>query len=136
MILNLLAAALIANSPTVPSQIEIASNASWDAYPQLVTENIAVPSGDMVRRVQLMLQQDECDFEGQTARRFDIGVSYAVMLDPQGNATRIIVQDVGCRPLELYVGRIAADIMRNGYARVSPPSEPSWYGNRINFNLR
>jgi hypothetical protein len=58
------------------------------------------------------------------------------MLDPQGNASRIIVQDVGCRPLELYVGRIAADIMRSGYVRVTPPAEPSWYGNRINFNLQ
>ncbi|HET9428116.1 MAG TPA: hypothetical protein VFO69_07140 [Allosphingosinicella sp.] len=136
MIFSLVAAALIANTPSVPSQIEIASNASWDVYPRLVTEDIAVPNGEMVRRVQLMLQRDECEFAGQSSRRFDINVSYAVMLDPQGNATRIIVQDVGCRPLELYVGRIAADIMRNGYVRVSPPSQPSWYGNRINFNLQ
>ena len=136
MIFNLVAAALMANTPTIPSQIEIASNASWDAYPLLVTENVAVPNGEMVRRVQLMLQQDECDFAGQTARRFDIDVNYAIMIDPQVNASRIIVQDVGCRPLELYVGRIAADIMRNGYVRVSPPSQPSWYGNRINFNLQ
>lgn len=133
---SLLAAALIASIPTVPSQIEVASNASWEVYPRLRTENIAVPNGEMVRRVQLMLQRNECEFEGQSARRFDIDVNYAVMLDPQGNASQIIVQDVGCRALELYVGRIAADIMRSGYVRVSPPAQPAWYGNRINFNLQ
>jgi hypothetical protein len=133
---SLLAAVLIATTPTVPSQIEVASNASWDVYPRLQTENIAVPNGEMVRRVQLMLQRDECTFEGHSARRFDINVNYAVMLDPQGNASRIIVEDVGCRPLELYVGRIAADIMRSGYVRITPPAQPSWYGNRINFNLQ
>jgi len=134
--LSLMAAALIANTPSVPANIEVASNASWGAYPRLRTEEITVPSGDMVRRVQLMLQREECEFEGQSARRFDIDVNYAVMLDPQGNASRIIVEDVGCRPLELYVGRIAADIMRSGYVRVTPPAAPSWYGNRINFNLQ
>ncbi len=133
---GLLAAALIANTPSVPANIEVAANASWGAYPRLRTEEITVPSGDMVRRVQLMLQRDECEFQGQSSRRFNIDVNYAVMLDPQGNASRIIVEDVGCRPLELYVGRIAADIMRSGYVRVTPPSQPSWYGNRINFNLQ
>lgn len=133
---SLIAAALLASAPTIPANIEVASRASWDAYPRLRTEEITVPSGDMVRRVQLMLQQDECQFEGQSARRFSIDINYAVMLDPQGNASRIIVQDVGCRPLELYVGRIAADIMTSGYVRVTPPSAPTWYGNRINFNLQ
>ncbi len=133
---SFLAAALIANTPSVPSQVEVASNASWGAYPRLRTEEIAVPSGDMVRRVQLMLQRDECAFPGQSARRFSIDVNYAVMLDPEGNASRIIVEDVGCRPLEMFVGNIAADILRSGYVRVAPPSRPSWYGNRINFNLQ
>ena len=134
--LTILAAALLATPALIPEQIEVASNASWDAYPRLRTEELAIPSGDMVRRVQLMLQQNECDFDGQSARRFSININYAVMLDPQGNASRIIVQDVGCRPLELYVGRIAADILRSGYVRVSPPERASWYGNRINFNLQ
>ncbi len=135
MMLSLMTAALIATTPSIPEQINVAE-AEWDAFPRLLTEDLAVPSGDMVRRVQLMLQRDECDFEGQSARRFDIDVNYAVKLDPQGNASQIIVEDVGCRPLEIYVGRIAADIVRNGYVRVSLPSQPSWYGNRINFNLK
>lgn len=132
--LTMLTAALFATAVAVPEQIDVAQ-ANWSAFPRLETEHIAVPNGEMVRRVQLMLQQDVCEFQGQSARRFDIDVNYAVMLDAQGNATRIIVQDVGCRSLETYVGQIAANIVRSGYVRVTPPAEPRWFGNRINFNL-
>ena len=132
----MLAAALVATSSATPTEVGISRDASWDAYPRLVTEELGVPSGDMVRRVQLMLQRDQCEFDGQSARRFSIDVNYAVMLDPQGNASRIIGQDVGCRPLEQYVGQIAHDIVRSGYVRVTPREAPTWFANRINFNLQ
>jgi hypothetical protein len=131
----ILAAALFV-TPTVPSQVGITREASWNAYPRLVTEELGVPSGDMVRRVQLMLQREECQFDGQSHRRFNIDVNYAVMLDAQGNASQIIVEDVGCRPLENFVGQIASDIIRSGYVRVEPRERPTWFGNRINFNLQ
>jgi hypothetical protein len=133
--LSLMTALLIANTPSIPADIEVAQ-ANWQAFPRLVTEDIAVPNGDMIRRVQLMLQRDECEIEGQTARRFDIDINYAIRLDGEGNASRILVQDVGCRPLEILVGRIAADIVRGGHVRVTPAEDSGWYGNQINFNLR
>ena len=108
----LLVAAAAALSPAVPANIDV-GQAPWTNYPRLQTENLAIPSGEMVGRVQRMLR-DECEFEGQSARRFNIDINYAVALDPQGNATRILVQDVGCRPLELMVGRIASDIVARG----------------------
>lgn len=132
MIATLAAAFLLVQ--TIPNQIDV-GEANWNNYPRLVTENLAVPNGAMVTRVQRMMQNGECSFEGQRPRRFSIDVNYAVMLDSRGNATRIVVEDVGCRPLELMVGRIAADIVREGYVRVSPPAEPAYYANRINFNL-
>lgn len=128
------AAAMLLLNPTIPVNIDV-GEANWNNYPRLVTENLAVPNGAMVTRVQRMMQNGECTFEGQRPRRFSIDVNYAVRLDSRGNATRIVVEDVGCRPLELMVGRIAANIVREGYVRVSPPAEPAYYANRINFNL-
>ena len=130
----LLIAAAAALSPTVPANIDV-GQAPWTNYPRLQTENLAIPSGEMVGRVQRMLR-DGCEFEGQSARRFNIDINYAVALDPQGNATRILVQDVGCRPLELMVGRIASDIVARGFVRTTAPSETTMYANTINFNLR
>ena len=135
MTIFLIAAAAAALSPTVPANIDIAE-ANWDAYPRLETEQLAVPNGDMVGRVARLMARDQCEFEGQSARRFSIDVNYAIELDPQGNATRIFVEDVGCRPLEHLVGRIAADIVTQGYVRTPAPSEPSLFARTINFNLR
>lgn len=128
------AAAMLLLTPTIPANIDV-GEANWNNYPRLVTENLAVPNGAMVTRVQRMMQNGECSFEGQRPRRFSIDVNYAVMLDSQGNATRIVVEDVGCRPLELMVGRIAANIVQSGHVRTTPPTEPAYYANRINFNL-
>ena len=135
MTIFLLAAAAAALSPAVPENIDVAE-ANWNNYPRLETANLAIPSGEMVGRVQRLMQRDVCEFEGQNGRRFSIDVNYAVTLDSQGNATRILVEDVGCRPLELMVGRIAADIVSGGFVRTSPPARETIFANRINFNLR
>lgn len=129
-----LAIAALAFNPTVAENIDVAE-ANWNNYPRLETERLAIPSGAMVTRVQQMMQRGQCQFEGQSPRRFSVDISYGVQLDAAGNATRIIVEDVGCRPLELMVGRIAADIVRRGFVRTAPPAEPTIYANRINFNL-
>ena len=130
----LLIAAAAALSGAVPANIDV-GQANWTNYPRLETDNLAIPSGQMVGRVQRMLR-GECEFEGQSARRFNIDINYAVALDPEGNATRILVQDVGCRPLELMVGRIASDIVARGFVRTAAPTETTMYANTINFNLR
>jgi len=133
MMIGLVVAALAFN-PTIPENIDVAE-ANWNNYPRLETENLAIPSGDMVTRVQRMMQRGECRFEGQSPRRFSIDISYGVQLDAAGNATRIVVEDIGCRPLELMVGRIAADIVARGFVRTPPPAQPTLYARRINFNL-
>jgi hypothetical protein len=127
-------AAAMAFTPAVPQNIDV-GQADWASFPRLETENIAVPSGEMVGRVQRLMQRGECSFEGQRAQRFSIDINYAVRLDSAGNATQIVVQDIGCRPLELMVGRIAADIVQRGFVRTPPPAQPTTYSRRINFNL-
>ena len=120
--------------PTVPENVDVAQ-ANWRAYPRLDTPTLAIPNGEMVTRVQRLMQRGECSFEGQSARRFSIDISYGIQLDSAGNATRILVQDIGCRPLELMVGRIAADIVRRGWVRTPAPTQPTIYASQINFNL-
>jgi hypothetical protein len=134
MIIALVVAAFAFN-PTIPADIDVAE-ANWNSYPRLqTTELLAIPSGEMIGRVQQMIQSGQCRFEGQRMRRFNIDVNYAVELDSAGNATRIVVEDVGCRPLEQMVGQIAGDIVRRGFVRNAAPAQPTIYASRINFNL-
>ena len=130
----ILAAALLGFAASVPENIDV-GEADWANYPRLETAELAIPSGTMVRRLQLMMQSGECTFEGQRARRFSVDINYAVRLDEQGNATQIIVEDVGCRPLELLVGRAVSDIVAQGHVRTPAPAEATIYSRRINFTL-
>ena len=128
------AAAFLAFVPSVTENIEV-GQANWAAYPRLETASISIPDSTMVGNVEQILRSGECELEGQRPGRFDINVNYAVRLDPAGNATRIIVEDVGCRPIELLVGRIAAQIVARGHVRTPAPAQPTLYSSRVNFNL-
>jgi len=135
MIVSLMAAALLANTPSVPDQIDTA-RADWSRFDSLEVRDVVLPTESMVGHVQGILERGECELPRQRAERFDIDVNYAILLDDQGNATRIAVEDLGCRPLELYVGRVARKIVEEGHVRVTPRGEPRWYASRINFNLQ
>ena len=127
--------AAMAMAPTIPNQIDVV-RANWRAYPTLETSsNLTIPNSEMVGRVQEILAEGQCRIEGQSPRAFDFDVNYAVRLDPQGNASRIIVEDIGCQPLEHLVGEVVGGIILQGFVRSSPPPQPSWYASRINFNL-
>ena len=135
MIVSLMAAAFLAYTPTVPDQIDTAQ-AEWENFASLEVRDVQLPTEAMVAHVQGILERGECELPRQRPERFDIDVNYAIQLDPQGNATRIAVQDMGCRPLELYVGRVASKIVQEGHVGVTPRGEPRWYASRINFNLQ
>jgi hypothetical protein len=133
MIITAVAALLL--SPTIPENIDI-GRANWATYARLETANLDLPNTDLIDQVQRVLRSGECTMERQTWQRFEFDVNYAVQLDSAGNATRIVVEDIGCRPVELLVGHVAARIVRDGHVRVAAPAQPRYYASRINFNLR
>ncbi len=129
------AAAALLLSPTIPENIDI-GRANWSSYAQLEIDRLDLPNTDLIDQVQRVLRSGECSIESQTWQRFAFDVNYAVQLDSAGNATRIVVEDIGCRPVELLVGHVAARIVRDGHVRNTPPEATRYYANRINFNLR
>ena len=129
------AATALLLSPTIPDNIDI-GRANWSSYQRLEIDRLDLPNTDLIEQVQRLMRDGSCQMEGQEWRRFDFDVNYAVQLDSAGNATRIVVEDIGCRPVELLVGHVAARIVRDGHVRVSPPAAPRYYANRINFNIR
>ena len=128
----LLIAALIAANHT-PGTIEVA-RADWSAFAPLQTADLAIPNGHMIMRVERMVR-GQCRPLQQANWKFNFDINYAVMLDPQGHATRIIVEDIGCRPIETYVGNVVASLVEQGYVLTAPPAQPQWFTSRINFNL-
>jgi hypothetical protein len=110
--------------------------ANWDALPQLEATDRRLPYETMVERVEQMLKSGECSVLGQQPERFDITVPYAVLVEPDGSASRVVVAESGCAPLESYVGRLVHERARLGDFKRSGADRTRWYASKINFTLQ
>lgn len=119
-------------APAAEQTIEV-GKANWQKMPQLAQVERPLPYAEMVGLVEQLLTEKQCRLRGQSPRRFDITVPYAVLVGPDGEASRIVVADMGCVPLETMVGNIVADRAQLGDFRSAAAATPTWYSSKINF---
>jgi hypothetical protein len=143
MIVSILIAASAAGAtpmpaqPSAPAEIQVdVGKGNFASLPPLQAVDRRLPSPGMVERVEKMLSAGTCSLPGQSAAQFDITVPYAVQVQPDGSASRVIVSEVGCPALESYVGLLVLERARQGDFAPSKAAQTRWYGDDINFNLR
>ena len=141
MKLALLALSAFVSTPvpttlSVPANVQIdVGQAQWATFPELDPEPRDLPTGAMLTRVESILRGRECEMRGQTWRRFDITVPWLVQVEPDGRLSRLVVADMGCRPLEVYVATLVVALAQRGDIRPAIGSEPRIYASEFNFNL-
>lgn len=102
-------------------------------YPNLIKLERRLPHGEMVKRVEMIMDQGQCQLDGQSRRRFDITIPYAVLMEGSGRAKKVVVGDIGCKPIELLVGQIVvAQAARGDFPTVQ---DERWYTSDLNFSL-
>jgi hypothetical protein len=131
----LIGLAMLLGAPTETMQIDVGTG-NWAALPALKAKGVRLPTPDMITRMERLLADGECRFEGQSSRRFDITVPYAVLVEPDGRARRAIVAQTGCAALEAYVGGVVLKLARRGDFDPTGEREARWYGSEVNFNLQ
>lgn len=135
MSLTLLILALQAAQPATPAEATIeVGRASWDGFERL-NSRLPLPTERMVVAVQDILRSRQCPSIDQSINHFDITVNFAVHFNETNQPQRIVVQEMGCRPLELLVAGAVRDIIRHRFVDVPAAGRARWYGNSINFNL-
>lgn len=92
-----------------------------------------MPHDTMMRRVETILREGQCTLSGQNHRRFDIRVPYVVRLEPDGTATRFVVADLGCQPLESFVAQVVLELARARDFRPTGADGPEWYSSELRF---
>jgi hypothetical protein len=129
----LLAAALMMQGAAAPPRVEVGM-ANWAAF-RPIEPAVSLPTDGMMDAVEAILASGRCRMVGQSPRRFDIGVRYAIRYDAHFNPERVMVEDLRCRPLEELVGRIVTMMLRERHFAVPSGPANSWYTNRIHFTL-
>ena len=105
------------------------------AFPEAAIRERRMPRDAMLSRVEEILRERNCRLEGQTHRSFDIRVPYVVKLEPDGTPTRFVVADMGCQPLESFVGRVVLELTRVGDFRPTGQSDAQWYRSEVRFTV-
>ena len=125
-------ATLLLGAASGPVQVDV-GRADWSSMPALETVERQLPTPAMVGDVEKMLVSGQCALKGQTSRRFDITVPYAVLVEPDGSARHVVVAETGCAPLESYVGMVVLTLAEAGDFRPSGQSKARWYASELNF---
>jgi hypothetical protein len=143
MLIAIASALLAAANPAsaanpAPAQADIAVDVgrfNEASFPEADIRERRMPHDAMLSRVEEILRERRCRLEGQSHRSFDIRVPYVVKLEPDGTPTRFVVADLGCQPLESFVGRVVLELARVGDFRPTGASEPQWYRSEVRFTV-
>jgi hypothetical protein len=131
----MLAALLIGISVPAAAQTVETGRANWTKLPKLETGNRMLDYAPLAAEVERMLKEKQCTLPGQSARRFDITIPYAVLVEPNGQISRVLVSDMQCKPLEALVGEAAIAIAQG--VQPGPGAQKAlWYASEVNFNLQ
>ena len=128
-------AAATATPTLTSSTIFDIGEGDWASYPALRTKAEDLPIGAMMARMETIISERQCAFRGQRADAFDVTVPWAMEIGPNGRVSRVIIADMGCRPLEEYVATLIQRMTNAGGVRIRGESRPGRYGSDFNFTL-
>ncbi len=127
-------ASMLLSTVTVTPQVDV-GRFDPDRFPAAAMRERRLPYEGLMPQVEEILRERRCTIEGQTYRRFDIRIPYLVRLSSDGTATRFVVRDLSCVPLETLAGYIMLDLARIGDFRPTGRSQPSWFAGELRFTV-
>ncbi len=123
----------LAASTTGAVQVDVGK---WNPadFPGLIKMERRMPHGEMTRRVEKLFDKGSCRIAGQTKRRFDITVPYAVLMEGGGALKKVVVGEVGCPSLETLVGQVVVAQAGRGDFKPEHASGARWYTSELTFS--
>lgn len=118
--------------PAAAQTVE-AAEGTWRHLPVAKERGVATISPLAITRIHEVIASGECQVPGQSARKLDMTVSFALQFDAQGTLQRVIIPKIGCPEIEGILGGTVLELTRDG--RYSPTGESAqgWYRSDITF---
>ena len=104
--------------------------------PSVEPRAMNLPTPGMVAQVEQILGEGKCKLRGQSKAKFDIDVSYAILLHPDGSASRVVVSEMGCPEIESLAGLVVLELARQREFDTTGQAKARWFGSTLNFNLQ
>jgi hypothetical protein len=129
-----IAALGLAAAPAAAQTVQVGS-ANWSHLTRLSARTDSVDYEKAVSSVEAMVKNGTCRI-GESTRTFDIAVPYAVLVEPNGTVSRILVSDTKCVPLQQLVGIAALTRVHHGDFELPAGPKARWYRSEMNFTLQ
>ena len=123
---------LSSTSPGVPVDVGRFDPAD---FPNLIKLERSLPHAEMTTRVEKIFADRRCSIDGQSKLRFDITIPYAILMEAEGNAKRVVVGEVDCAPLETLVGQVVVARAARGDFKLQHSEGDRWYVSDLHFGL-
>ena len=129
VLLALLGAATAAPAATV----EVATG-DWSGLPLLKYRGVEHISSIAISNIHEIVRSGQCDLPGQSRRKLDMTVPFAVHYHPNGTLNRVILPKMNCQPVEAIMGRVVLDLVEGGEFRPTGENSEGWYRSEISFS--
>lgn len=130
----LLAAALLAGSVAASAATVEVATGDWSTLPVLKSRNFDSISPRAIGRIHEIVARGECDMPGQSKRRLDLTVPFAVHFQPNGTLDRVIIPRMNCEKIESIMGRVLLDLVEGGEYKATGENPEGWYRSEISFS--
>jgi len=131
VVIGLMLLAAVTSAPA-PAPITV-GKFNESAFPKAVMRERRLPQEELMARADIIMKSKECSFPGQTVDRYAITVPYAVLVQPSGTVSKVIVHEVGCPDLEMLTGQVANELSKAGDFKPTGASGEQWYVSEVYY---
>ena len=128
-----LAVALLLSAFPAPAQTVETAEGNWRALPPAKERGTSTISPLAIVRIHEVIANGDCVVPGQSKRKLNITVSFALHFSPDGALQRIVLPKLGCAEIEGILGGAVLELTKNGRFAPSGENDAGWYRSEISF---
>jgi len=131
-----LALAALSLSAPAWAQSVVSAHGNWSAIPPAKTRHSYaeyVDSNRLTLWMEQALRDGTCKVPGMSPKKFDVDVPYAVLVEPDGSVSQIMIPEMGCPALNTIVGSTVVELGKRGMFKPTGLAQAAWFRDRIAF---
>jgi len=103
------------------------------AFPKAIMRERRIPHEELTARADIIMKAKACSFPGQSVDSYSVTVPYAVLVQPSGTVSKVIVHEVGCPDLEILTGQVANELSKAGDFKPTGAPGEQWYVSEVYY---
>ena len=131
---RLLATALLLGSFQVSAQTVEVATGNWDSLPYAKERGLGSISSTAVARIHEVIASGDCVVPGQSKRKLDMTVPFALQFGPDGSLQKVVLQKLGCAEIEGILGGTVLELVKLGKYGPTGENSAGWYRSEISFS--